>query len=419
MRAQAHVLLALLALGLAGGVAAQITSDGALPPINSGPKPAGAAGPAPSAGPTLPGQKPADVVPTFNMPVNKGGGSVMPPPVPLPPGMGGGSAAPPNPVQNTTKVVPNPATTLVPVTQPKANPNVGTNVTTSSMNQPQPAVTIVPGTGGVTNRLNADTRPADANADLGPNGGMPAMPNFPPTPLTSELPGLGRAPGSTNAGKPLIVRSVAGVNDIVPISKNFPNRIATPFKDPVWVDQNNANIDKLHSSIFITPKGDRAVQLFITENNDPNAPVVQLTLIPRAIPGQTLVVQIEGAEGVSAANRPSAREQRLPDEYTDQMLFLLREVARNRPPAGYTEENLSAPAANLIGGIQALPEKRYSGAAYDIYRYRLRNVGKERITLTEQSFFQKGVRAVAFFPLLQISGGQETSVNIIVSKDGE
>jgi conjugal transfer pilus assembly protein TraK len=308
---------------------------------------------------------------------------------------------------------------IKPAVQPPKNANVGTVTTTSSMSQPQSAVTIVPGTGGVTNRLNADTRAADPNADIGINGGLPAMPSFPPTALTSELPGLGRAPGTQNAGKPLIVRSVAGVNDIVPISRNFPNRIATPFKDPVWVDQNSAAIDKLHSSVYVTPKGDRAIQLFITENNDPNAPVVQLTLIPRAIPGQTLVVQIEGAEGVTAANKPTAREERMPDEYTDQMLFLLREVARNHPPAGFTEENLTAAAANLVGGIQALPEKRFSGAAYDIYRYKLRNVGKERITLTEQSFFQKGVRAVAFFPLLQLSGGQETSVNIIVSKDGE
>lgn len=250
---------------------------------------------------------------------------------------------------------------------------------------------------------------------------MPPTPNYPATPLVTELPGLGRVPGTQPPGKALVVRSVAGVNDIVPVARNFPNRIATPFNDPVWVDQGTANIDKLHGSVFVTPKSDRAIQLFITENNDPNAAVVQLTLLPRPIPGQTLVVQIEGYDVNVAAKRAatSARDQQMPDEYTDQLLFLLREVARGRAPSGYTEETLSAAAANLPGGVQVLPEKRYSGSTYDIYRYRVRNASGQRITLSEQSFFQKGVRAVAFFPLLQLVGGQETAVHIITSKDGE
>jgi conjugal transfer pilus assembly protein TraK len=327
------------------------------------------------------------VVPAAGGPLAPG---VAQPPAPAPvaaPGAPGASAA---------------ATTTRPT-------GMGTSTTTSSVSSSGGGVVVLPGT--------------STGAGTG-DSGLPATPSFPPAPLVNDLPGLGRAPGTQQPGKALVVRSVAGVNDIVPVSRNFPNRIATPFLDPVWVDQGTANIEKLHGSVFVIPKSDRAIQLFLTEANDPNAPVVQMTLLPRAIPGQTIILQIEGQDSQIAARRAAQQQQptrdaQMPDEYTNQLLFLLREVARGRPPAGYTEELLSVPVATLPGDVQVLPDRRYSGTTYDIFRYRIRNAGAKQVTLQEQSFFAKGVRAVAFFPLLQLAAGQETVVHIIASKDGE
>lgn len=294
---------------------------------------------------------------------------------------------------------------------------------------------IIPNTGKSTTRYAGDTNAAAATPAAVKTAPLPLPPAPVPQPVFVEptiserpLPGLGLPPGAPAPQRPLIARSDGTVNEIVFISQDKTNRISTPFSKPKVIDSSGAQIATKNGNVFLTMHGDpkkggkpitEPIGIFITEDT-PDSPVIAMTLVPRPIIGQTIVVQIEGYDP-NLKDRKAQRQQEEArgSDYENHLIVLLRAVARSQVPAGYTEEKLNLPLAR-IGEIDALPEKRYSGTTYDIYQYRLRNsAGRGPVTLSEPSFYKKGVRAVALHPLLQIQPGQETSVFIITGKEGE
>lgn len=71
--------------------------------------------------------------------------------------------------------------------------------------------------------------------------------------------------------------------------------------------------------------------------------------------------------------------------------------------------------------IPASPEpiQRYSGAQFDVYRYRLRNTTGQPQVLAEEMFGANDrVVAVSFFPKISVYPGESTDVLIMVGKGG-
>ncbi len=235
-----------------------------------------------------------------------------------------------------------------------------------------------------------------------------------PTPMVNGFPGLGKPPGAAQPVKPVIIRSQPGANDIVYVSSRYPNRISTPFANPKLVDMSAAEYQVIGNSIYIVPKEDgEPAGIFIT-GDDSQTSVVSMTLVPKNIPGQNIIVQIEGGS--------TGKKQSVPDEansandYVSQLRALLRSIVRGKIPSGYSEEEVTGKKA-MIGTIETSPERRWAGSQHDIYRYKLRNLGAAQITLSEQNFYQKGIKAVAFYPSIQLNQGEDTNVYIVSGKD--
>jgi conjugal transfer pilus assembly protein TraK len=53
-----------------------------------------------------------------------------------------------------------------------------------------------------------------------------------------------------------------------------------------------------------------------------------------------------------------------------------------------------------------------------VYRYRIINTSKEALELSEESFYQTGVKAVAFYPAVRLEPWQGTKVFIVTGKEG-
>lgn len=231
---------------------------------------------------------------------------------------------------------------------------------------------------------------------------------------TLGLPGLGRPPGQPAPGKPIVIQAQSGVNEMAHVSISMPNRIATPFARPRAIDFSNTEIKALGSSIYIIPKNNKPIGLFITDDT-PNSPTISLTLVPRDIPGQTILINIDG--GYQPDNVQDKDEH--PSDYEDGLRQTMRRLARDRAPQWTTETKLDVGAA-VIGDLHILPEKQFSGQSLDAYRYRITNSGKEAVELTEESFYQPGVKAVAFFPNVRLDPKESTRVFILMGKkEGE
>ncbi len=239
------------------------------------------------------------------------------------------------------------------------------------------------------------------------------------TPVSSTgLPGLGTPVGVAGMApvKPIPLQVQNGVNEFVPVSTRFPNRIQTPFFAPKVVDFSLTQFDTVGGDVYIVPKGAGPIGIYIREDNRPDSPVIALTLLPKDIPGQTIIANIDGGYRASRSGS-KGNEEAAVSSYEELLRKIMRRVVLEKAPSGYTESPLEIGSAT-IGPLRVVPERQYSGSTFDIYRYRIRNTAKESFELSEESFYQAGVKAVAFFPLLRLEPGQTTKVFIVTGKAG-
>lgn len=230
------------------------------------------------------------------------------------------------------------------------------------------------------------------------------------------LPGLGVMPGTSEELRTNVVRVSSDRNEIIYVSSTLPNRIATPFAEPKSIDQqkNDADISPVGQSLYVTmkPTG-KPVALFVTGSN-PNDPVISLTLVPKDMPPQTVVLQMDKPQA-EPGNKSDAEHAPDSNVYTDNIRYVMREAALGKTPEGFSEGPLPAAAAN-IGNVIAYPKVRYSGPEYDIYRYTLQGTTQTDVDLDEGTFYSEGVRAVSFFPTATLSRGKTTDVYIVSDK---
>ena len=252
---------------------------------------------------------------------------------------------------------------------------------------------------------------------------LPPVPTPKPTadkrskPVEAQpLPGLGVLPGIREEQKTNVIRVSSDRNEIVYVSYLLPNRISTPFADPQSIDQQkqDADISPVGQSLYVTMKNpEKPVVIYVT-GSEPNDPVISLTLVPKDIAPQTIVLQLDKA---AAGTNGKGEADHAPESnvYTDQLRYVLREAALGKTPEGFSEGNLPASVAS-IGSVIAYPKVRYSGPNYDIYRYTLEGTTDADEELDEGTFYTDGVRAVSFFPTSTLRKGTRTSVFIVSDK---
>src|SRR5690606_28417991 len=69
---------------------------------------------------------------------------------------------------------------------------------------------------------------------------------------------------------PLDLQVTPGVNELISVSRGYPNRILTPFDDPVvdMLSNTNATYDKKGNVILLAPSSDRPIGLYIREKGE-------------------------------------------------------------------------------------------------------------------------------------------------------
>lgn len=241
----------------------------------------------------------------------------------------------------------------------------------------------------------------------------------PPKPRAMVMPGLGEMPGAPDGRENNVVRSTSTATEVVEISSQYMNRISTPFKAPRMIHAESEDVMKVVSDgqqLYVT-LGDvtKTIAAHIT-GSDPNDPVFSLSLVPKNIEAQVLVLQLDGAGGSMAGGATGAPDKRAKSPvYVEKITSVLRAVALGATPTGFSAGRLPL-AAVSYGSFTAAPLMRYSGPEFDVYRYRLTTQGTETIEMQEESFYSKGVRAVAFFPTALLDANSPTDVFVVADK---
>jgi len=146
--------------------------------------------------------------------------------------------------------------------------------------------------------------------------------------------------------------------------------------------------------------------------------VASLTLIPRKLPSQNILLQVDRRlEGI--AGTPTVEEGPTPEEYTRKLVFMLRKAMLGKLPEGFVKATINVGRIEM-GPIIGLPDTRWSSSNLDIYRYKLTNKGKDVVELTEPSFYESGVKAVAFYPSnTRLGPGEHTYAYIVSGNTSE
>lgn len=232
-----------------------------------------------------------------------------------------------------------------------------------------------------------------------------------------NMPGLKKDDPSL---KPFVLHTRNGVNEIVKMSARLLNRIATPFKKPVLIDTTNSTSKIVGSDIYFTPAGDQPIGLYIADSAN-TSQTISLTIIPdNEIPGQNLIVKLEDLRAVQnlAVAAATAEESEIvqpkASDYTGFVRAIMAKAVRGSIP-GFSPIPIEGGIARM-GTLDVEPELAFTGSVVDVYRYRIKNSGDQALDLVETAFFRKGVKAVSFFPHMNLQPGQESYVFLLADK---
>lgn len=232
------------------------------------------------------------------------------------------------------------------------------------------------------------------------------------------LPLLGRPTMQEAARAQNVVHLGSGANEVIYVSSVMPNRISTPFANPVVVDNGDEDFSHrvIGQDVYFTWTKNAPLGIFIHDATRPTGTVASLTLVPQEIPGQNIVLMFDQPAPTVARGEEEGRG--VPNDYLDELRLAMRSLAMHAAPSGYTEGPLNVGAVR-VGALTVIPERQYLGARMVLYRYRVENSGKSVAELSETAFYDQGVRAVAFWPLVRLEPGANTYVLIAADAPGE
>lgn len=238
-------------------------------------------------------------------------------------------------------------------------------------------------------------------------------------PKEIDLPGVLQVPGeSMDVLDPTKARRIAWTNggsQTVYMSINEPNRIQLPFRNPYLVQTSDVKIDRrpVSNNIYVYwPQLPAQARMLYIEPPD-GGPSLGLELVPKDIPGQTVVVT-DDTGMVSGHRKPTAAS----GDYISHVQDVMATIALGRAPDGYSQVAVSLPPI-AMDGLALTVDERYSDRDGDIFVYTVRNPGQSRAVLREQEFDGANVLAVSIFPKPLLQPGEATKVIVLARKREE
>lgn len=222
-----------------------------------------------------------------------------------------------------------------------------------------------------------------------------------------------------------------GVNEIIPVSLGYVNRIVTPFAHPEVVSSSVfSSADSCEefcirgNVIYITTSDTRPVAMFVTEQGRPEKSI-SITMIPKQIPPREVIFRFPAGEEASAGSASSDRGNdsamhfEHSGDYITSIKKILKSAALNRIPEGYelhvTGEDQSVPFCEQSGLDFSFrsPGQYMKGYHFSVYIGVVRNKSDHEIEFDETSCSAPDVAAVAAWPKIFLFPGDKTELFVV------
>lgn len=141
--------------------------------------------------------------------------------------------------------------------------------------------------------------------------------------------------GASTIKVPSILTVKPGVNELIPVSMRHINRLVTPFANPSIRTASTAETKIEQNVVYIVPDDETPITMFITEKGDPSVSM-SLTLVPRKVPPIEVALKFDEATYSRQTYSGRAAEWERSQPYVQTLVSLLRGIALQQIPPGYT-----------------------------------------------------------------------------------
>ncbi len=207
----------------------------------------------------------------------------------------------------------------------------------------------------------------------------------------------------------------SGVTDLVPIARNYLNRIITPFDDPKVITVNPIEFQKEGSSIFVTSASKKPVGIHILPNDPQDSRSISLALVPKAIPPRTIRLKWSG--DVTDASFRKAKVWEESSDYVGTLINLLTETATGIP-TGYALIETSDGITCELPDVDFVIGQRLKGSHFSVYILLATNTSNRVIEIQGNAgCYHPQLKAVAPWPQAHIAPNESTEIYVVVSND--
>lgn len=210
-----------------------------------------------------------------------------------------------------------------------------------------------------------------------------------------------------------------GKMQVLEISTSMMNEFVTPFKDPMILtkEEDQKFITKSGNIFYVRVPNDKEFIHVMLRDKGTSGASLALMLLPKEdIPGQHYMLNTHGGnkQGAIASTDESSYGQ-MP--YTSMLKELARDAVKDVLNDGYMKDDEWTDNDFEKGNLYAKSMTLWTGAKLVIEKYSVVNLGHE-LMLSEESFYEKGVKAVAIHPKHKVKKSESTELYIIRERSG-
>lgn len=233
------------------------------------------------------------------------------------------------------------------------------------------------------------------------------------------------APKYKNVNAGTDIKVTPGVNQIITISTDQPNRIITPFQNPQILSSSltggaNGQCGEVcvkGSVVYVSTKKEYPLGLFITEKGQDQT-AISLTLVPRRIPPREVNLVLNDSSAITVQGSPESKVWETSQPFVNGIKKNLMGIALGNIPSGYNlqkiPQNYALPVCSQAGlNFDFSKGQLLAGTNLNYVIGKITNVGETPIEFTESSCGGYDVAAVAAYPYNLLQPKQSTEVYVV------
>ena len=226
-----------------------------------------------------------------------------------------------------------------------------------------------------------------------------------------------------------IIELESGENAVLYLSKGTPNRIRTPFNEPVAVASCVQEGEGRECIVSVSDEGgvvtfqtikNRPIGMFIVPKNNPETSINLSIRAISSVPPQDVEVKIKGYKEERKSPRLVSEAKRsdgiMQEKYSEWIHALTMDLANGELPRGYNETKIDQHMTCSQKNLDVTPGYILNGDKNRIDVYKVVNNSQAYQKIVEPYCYKKGVRFIFAYPKPQLRQGEEAELFVVRSK---